>query len=1430
MITKAALLAMMAGVAKTQLVNTAANIDVLNPDVVLLVEELKDAIEDGEIAGTDANGDLVLGEITATFIEGSYRFGLEFNNIQVVDGVLVTDAVGDAILARLDREFVVFDNVQFGAANNALEDAIAANDLFVNDQANLDAQDDALGLFSAILVAEDTNNHSPSVFCITDTQCLGARGDNPNFQGVARRECQGATDGVNDGNGIPTCNDFVAFFTLRWLSFVIGAVYVVIILWALYFGYPWLKKRSAKKKRGGAAKGGKALFNDEQQLIVNTLAGQCASAENMLFQATDMLKQAKNMQSILAVEARRESKLTILTCEYFQAMSSVLVALCHQYLHEKAFEPNPYSQEECSVRAMQLEVLNYVRQRMQLAFSADAFSDKSLLRVAEAYVVLKKISENLVIVGFTSDMEVDGSLGMLRTPVVELKENAFRLQGTFVSPRGGLQDEYNGQEVCIGIDVPDAAIKKISPNNYLSDTQRDAMNYNPQMGGVTGSTGKSLNYNLVNAGTAGESMQYFVRTFWGEDVSALQAEAQSWLTTEGRLEEWLDQERLEREQRAAPMVRRGAKKKRKKNKKNKKKYKDSEETGSQITEYTEASGWSVMSSNTYVYNIQSLTNQGLGIAGKPGLPYDKLGTIDKETGKWFAAWEYYFPNASEWPKFYIFIFIVMPILIHIPMLLKARQGANAIDIDGNVGFKARVAGFGISYLGVAAYYFLDGDVPELDDLVVGDANGPEGEALGLIEAALGADGLDPFNNGGAIFMDNNFVQGLFEDFDGASGRAADVFSAEVQAGVLAQNNVAELDSIRSQRIAQEVTTVWLYGLMHTGAYFFGIVPLSLIRESLEILARRFPIVRDVYPMSQWRELHMNLGLGGIYFVTFGSTVFLTTQLISIGKRTPFAGLGGDPNIADFFELADNVLYIRQLLLPAVPLLLLMKYASRGPPGPMRKYAPTWMTLNYWEICYFLHYVTALTAIITLVIYRPQVFYWMGATWGIVWGGNKIIRILRTSRTTIKSTNLVSYTVEDKRNNAKKRSDVCRITLNVPESFTSGARGQACWLTIPHIDYVAHPFTLAKVPKDDDKTIMFHIGIKYLAGDDIIAYARPEQKSLKKEEPAAAPVDPNAMPVGWSSAVDEESGQTYYYNANMNKTQWERPTATVGDKIAANARAMTTRFSIANIRGGQSARLGQVNINSGDGSNVRGFNLTHRATWTQRLAKLGDMLNSMDDDLRRNAIKNYPVYVSAPLGTSMDDALKPSLPGSIIITTQNGLPAAESSVRWLLAQKKAQRPKFHFFVSVSREVNDALSVVETLRDAMCDAVVSGTLDIDGLNPRHAHMADWLGVHINLTRRTPKQIDGDRDMLMRSLNPPSSPVTPTQLEMIETWLKYRVQPGRLAFDRFLQRTSQMIQKRTGASKMAVAYCGSAAVAYSIRASCRKTKDCTFDGEFI
>lgn len=1396
----------------------------INEAVIDLIVDMQTQFFENDLRGFQDPDTQVMSALAFTFLEGSVRRALTFDNL--ANDITQLPGRTQGLMDELFLD-VNFNNIEGETLADAIEDEFS--NVVNNLGGALDDQVDAIRLFSALVVEDAAFAHVPGVFCIDDIQCAGVREDDK-FGETVRRRC----NGVNTTGVIPECDTFVTFFNLRWLMTVVGLTYGVFILWALYWIVPECRKKYGGGKNQGASRKAAVEYDQQQQLIINTLATQCASAENMLFQATDMLKQAKNLQNIIAVEAKREARIMILTVEYFQCVAAILVALTHQYLDQKTFTPGEkFNLEDPATRALQLEILNYVRDRLQLAFQSDSFTEKSLYRIGEAYAVLKKITDSLVLVGFSHDLEVDESLGNLRTPFVELNENALHLEGIYKPPNGVPGTEHlNGQKVCIALQNADPRdATPMGANVYLTNAQRDSKVYDPQMQMVkAGAVGKALAYNSINSGQTGEGLQYFVRTFWGPEIAAIQQEANAWLKADGELENWLERERLEREQKAAPVVKRGPKKKRKKKKKNKKGYTDIDETATEVTEYTEASGWSVETSNDYVYNVQSVVNQGLGIAGKPGLPYDKVGDVPVPKGGKFYQWfERNFPNYAEWPKFYTIVFVIIPILIMIPMIAKVRKGSTEIDIDGNVDFKARPAGFGTSFLGVPGYYFLDGFVPEADKLVAPADPENEGD-LALFQL----DNIDPFGQGdNVVFISNEDAEKMFlEDFDGASGRDPDLAIGEIQAGILSQPDNEGLDGIRNQQIAQEVTTIFVYALMHTAAYFFGIIPITLVRESLEILARRFPVIRDIYPMSLWRELHMAMGLGGIFFVAAGATVFLITALVAIGKSTPFAGNAGDPFIENYFDFEANVLWLRVLLLPFVPLLLLMKYASRGPPVLMRKYAPNFITKNYWEICYFLHYVTALTAIIMLVLYRPQVFYWMGATWGFVWGGNKIVRILRTRKTTIKQANLVSYTVEDKRNNAKKRSDVLRIQLNVPASFPSSSRGQACWLTVPNIDYIAHPFTLAKVPTETDKSIMFHIAVKYLAGDDIISYARPETQSVKKPEAApAVPEDPNALPTGWKSAVDPESGQTYYYNSLEKRTTWTRPKSNAVDKLFDGVRGITTRMSANLLRAG-SARFGAVGLGNGQigGDTARVFKLSNRATWTQRFANLANKLSTMDADLRRNAVKEYPVYVSAPLGTSMDDCLLPRLPGSIIITTQNGLPAAESSVRWLLMQGKTKRPKFHFFVSVSREVNDALSVVETLRDAMCESVVAGHLNMDGVSGRHAHMADWLGVYIHLTRRKPSQIAGDREMLMKSLSPPAAPVTPRQLELINDFIKNRVNPGRLPFDRFLARTQQMVFKRTGVDNMAVGYCGSAKVAYSIRSACRALKHVKFDGEYI
>ena len=1328
----------------------------------------------------------------------------------LIENMLRTDLAAGAINAARNRIMQRFlDNVRFPNA------AGVTFDVFVGggntDVIALDSDvDDQLPLLSLILVAEEALAKSPSQFCLIDQQCKANRLEA--FDVSFDRKCLEAADGPN------FCDPFVPEFCLIWLTVFIFLVWFIIICWFVYMILiPFCKRRCGRGKVEAKAQTGPLSRQD--QLMLNTLASQCATAENLLYRATEVMAYAKRQETVVTVEARREAKLLRVTAQYFQTLAAVTTLLAHKYLDRKTQrgERLEGTSDDAYVRALQLEILRYVKSRLQLAMDAEPFSEESLLRIAEAYAILKKVMSNVSVVGFDWGDEKD-RLRYISTPQPEIDENAFFINGTYASDDRRGAKNLEGREVCVTVAGADTAgIKTNLPADYFMTNARfDVWNFNQENKTVDKTRGEALVYNFNNAGTVGDTLQHFARQIWRQEIYTIQELAQKdWLRNKDGLERFLERERFDLEDSVKPYLKR--------NKGGRRGRRNDDDDV--LTQYSDETGYTVNSKGVgRVLHADTVINMGLSVAGQPGIPYDSKGgdaSVGRTRWQRFAA---YAPNFAEWPKFHCLIFIIMPITIAAAMLSKIGQGSTAIDVDGNVDFNARFpAGYGTSFLGVPNYYFLDGFIPPEENLVTISGNDDVALQNTIFAAAkitLGA-ASDPFPENGQVYISNVDAQKNFEDFNGVFGRQPDFHLAEIQAGIISQQNSVELLTVREQQEAQKVFAVLIYTFMHIGVWFFAILPLTLCRESWEILARRFTCIRSVIPIALWRELHMAVGLCMITYVTIGATIYVLMCLIAISRKTPFAGFSGDPNIADFFDLDANVLYLRMLLLPPLPLLLLMKYADRGPPRFMVKYFPVFITKWYYEMCYFFHFVVAVTATVMLVLYRPQVFYWVGASWGFGYGLNKIIRIVRTKKTTINNAELISYTVEDKRNNGKKKTQVLRLSLNVPKSFPNSSRGQAVWIMAPHIDKIAHPFTIAKVPdvSKNDQTITLHIGIKYMPGDDIISYPKPENGAPSgMKEQQMVPADNGELPAGWKQATDPESGRTYYYNSAFQRTTWTRPKAT-------NFRALTTRFSTAMGYRGSTDLTGTV----GD-TNVRGITITRKSTWTQKMAAFTETIKSLDSDLRENKLKEYPIYVSAPLGTSFDDVLQPNLPGSVIIVTQNGLPAAEASVRWLLSKRKKDRPKYFYFVSVSRHFNDALTILETLRNSIAEAVETRNLNMDSLDPVHSHMCDWLGVSINLTQRKGEKIRGDRDVLMNSLNPPTAKISDQQLRVIEEWLKHRVNPGRLAFGRYLKRVQQQVKSRTGSDRVAVGYCGSGKVAGSIRAAVRDIKNMTFDGEYI
>ena len=57
--------------------------------------------------------------------------------------------------------------------------------------------------------------------------------------------------------------------------------------------------------------------------------------------------------------------------------------------------------------------------------------------------------------------------------------------------------------------------------------------------------------------------------------------------------------------------------------------------------------------------------------------------------------------------------------------------------------------------------------------------------------------------------------------------------------------------------------------------------------------------------------------------------------------------------------------------------------------------------------------------------------------------------------------------------------------------------------------------------------------------------KKKDKKSKKEQQTAPQSD---LPSGWAEAIDPTSGKNYYYNHQLNKTVWEKPTSTSGNEM------------------------------------------------------------------------------------------------------------------------------------------------------------------------------------------------------------------------------------------------------------------------------------------
>jgi len=1209
---------------------------------------------------------------------------------------------------------------------------------------------------------------SPGKFCIGgdagNTQCTGNRKE--------PRPC------VDLNNGLFECKETTA----RSLGLLFG---FLLIIWIVMFTcccsrIEWSYAYSALSEELVTRVGSVARISaikvpeiSKQEVLLNTLADLCIKTESLLLDATVLYRNARALNNVITVEQRAEMEFLLVTVQHFQACTAIIAILTHRYM--ATVLKNSRTQvgdRDVDVRGLQLHIMLYIHSRLSSAMNTDAFSNKSLARIAECSVILRSLTENIQFYGWSADVDETGEIG----------HNRSRF----------------GEEACVihgrdrmGISIGDQNdYRQLDPREFLDPHLKRAYRFDPIYHSISDKKrSKAISFSFS------PNFPQLVSILWGAEIKAAKRLVQTWVRDFNEFKKFLRVQKDLRLRNLDMKVKR---------RKEKRKQKDIENITAFYTEnQSEFSGYNPYDGKIML-NIQSVIAQGLSVVGDARLPFsvseyyvendaeqldgskdfypddlknDRQMVKDLMPGKLYQRLVHFVfsksPNLYEWPKFHVFVFILIPTIIFITFATKINKGASAIDIDGNL------FGGSLSFEPVPDYYFLDGEVP------------PKNINEDLNERLLNAEEVQALKD---AFADRPNLNDVVN---------------EVQASLLRLKELDNFFKLQNIQGMEKFFTPFIYAFMHIGLYFFSLAGLALCRELGEILARWMPSLHYFFPLDIWRDLHILMGLLGNIFVLLGAFLFAGVFLLAGGNHVPFAGLSTDPNVEDVKSLQQNKYLVRVIALPLFVFLPLMYYADKKIEFSYRPRIPVIFVKNKFEIYYFFHITLGLSLIFLLVITQIKTFYYLLVTWGM-YLFNKVIRFTRTKKASIKDAQLVNYRTVDKTVQEVKTTNLLRLKLNVPPGFPKASRGQTVYLTVPSIDLVSHPFLLAKAPTENDHTITLNIEVIYHYMENI--------KKIHGQGPRGdtipSPIDTHDLPTGWKTAIDPGSGLQYFYNSKQQRTTWTRP------------------IKSPNFFNRISNRITGNYFSRNDGTSTirrewRGFSIMHSMnrhrdyvqpkvkSWTQKLV---DQVGLK---------KDVNVYVSAPLGSSMENVLRSTLPGTAIICTKSGLPAAESAFHWLLGQTVSNRPKFVHFLCMLTFLDDVLPVVQALRDSVCEAIQHGRLNKSVLaHPVISRAYDWFGVSIYLSSRNPFSIGSDRETIIHELKPLPNhvKVSPKVKTYVEQWLMHRIMPGKAKADRLIMRFKEVVHARSGLDRLSILYCGSKARATSTRLAARMMKETT------
>ena len=188
------------------------------------------------------------------------------------------------------------------------------------------------------------------------------------------------------------------------------------------------------------------------------------------------------------------------------------------------------------------------------------------------------------------------------------------------------------------------------------------------------------------------------------------------------------------------------------------------------------------------------------------------------------------------------------------------------------------------------------------------------------------------------------------------------------------------------------------------------------------------------------------------------------MLQDCSSRVTNSCLAFNPPVDNFFDLFQNVLFLRLLVMliwfPLLPLILLAKKC----PWPFSKVA--FLRDNWYEICYYSHLVAAFSVLGLALVVRFEVFYPVTFSWGL-YIVDKLFLTYSMKRIT-----LASHLVYARSETGIPTS--MRLKFQPTGKNLRVEAGQWLYVQVPDIDLTWHSFSLAS--GSTDTNVELHVGI------------------------------------------------------------------------------------------------------------------------------------------------------------------------------------------------------------------------------------------------------------------------------------------------------------------------------------------------------------------